>query len=442
MTAQLILGNGSGLALASDSATTVGNSAGLRTYEDATKICHLPEPHRVAILQAGAVSLLGMPLSVLMNEWHEALGAARLSLEGYRDSFLSWLGHNLGKWTTQDAMDDEAHQALRNELRRLRRETLLVLRGGVEEVLEGGVDAVLATLPEEEHHDATLRAIQERSDWVAGSLVFDPALPPMAEGLFSRLGSRSQEDSWTPDSVIASAFEGLPRSEQIDRALHDLFHLMVGRNYSITGIPSIRLTFAGYGTDELIPSMASVLIEGAMGNHIARSGESEKEAERLGGGFALYKPVAQHHYIEMLISGYNRDLLQEAIGEVVGPYPVLPDDRAETEGDPGVEAEDAPDPGLDEGTTERDTIEEWTRAQRWGEEVVERADTISDRRHYWKFMQTIAALEMPSLADTARSLVAVEALSKELRGALPTVGGDIDVATITLADGFTWVSHR
>ena len=57
MTSQLILGNGHGLAVASDSAATYGD----RTYEDATKIRGLKDPHRVAILQAGGVDLLGMP---------------------------------------------------------------------------------------------------------------------------------------------------------------------------------------------------------------------------------------------------------------------------------------------------------------------------------------------------------------------------------------------
>jgi len=217
---------------------------------------------------------------------------------------------------------------------------------------------------------------------------------------------------------------------------------MVGRNYSITGLSTIELTFAGYGSSELIPSVASVVIEGALENHIARSSESERKAARLGGGFALYKPIAQHDTIEMIISGHNRDLLQAAIGDVLGPSPVLSDDRAEAEGDPGVDAEDAPDPDLVEETTERDAMDEWTKAQRLGEEVVQRADTLSDTHHYWKFMRTIASLEMTSLADTTRSLVAVEALSKDLRGELPTVGGHIDLATITLTDGFTWVSHR
>ena len=57
-------------------------------------------------------------------------------------------------------------------------------------------------------------------------------------------------------------------------------------------------------------------------------------------------------------------------------------------------------------------------------------------------IETIASLEMPSLTDTTRSLIAVEALGKDLQGYPPTVGGHIDVATITLRDGFKWKSDQ
>ena len=440
MTSQLILGNGHGLAIASDSAATYGT----RTYEDAQKVRGLKHPHNVAVLQSGGVDLFGMPVSVLLEEWNKTLGDDRMPLEAYRDTFLSWLGHNLSKWTGKVEMDRRVGDALNAELRQIRAGEIEVLRGGVEEVLEKGVEGVLADLPSvwgEEHQDAVLRVIKERSEWVHSRSVYDPALPPMADGLFSRLESRNQEDSWTPQSLIDSCFEGLPRSEQIDLALHEHFRLMVGRSYWITG-HHITLTFAGYGLGDLTPTVASVSIRGAMESHIARSDESVMRARQVEAGFALYKPVAQNRTIELIISGHNPDLMARAMHLELGPAPVLPVDAAEAKGNPGVAVEEAPDRDLAEDTTERDAIEQWTELRQLGERFLERADSLSTSHHYWTFMETIARLEMPSLTDTTRSLIAVEALGKDLRGAQPTVGGHIDVATITLRDGFTWVSDQ
>ena len=125
----------------------------------------------------------------------------------------------------------------------------------------------------------------------------------------------------------------------------------------------------------------------------------------------------------------------------LGPVPVLPVDEAEAKGNPGVAVEAAPYPDLAEDTTDRDAIEQWTELRQLGEKFVERADALS-HRNYWKFMDTIARLEMKSLTDTTRSLIAVEALGKDLQGYPPTVGGHIDVATITLRDGFKWESDQ
>ena len=133
--------------------------------------------------------------------------------------------------------------------------------------------------------------------------------------------------------------------------------------------------------------------------------------------------------------------MAEGINIGLGPSPVLSGDGAEAEGNPGVAVEDAPDPDLFENTTERDAMEEWAKGRQWGEKFVEGTDALSTRQ-FRRFMATIARLEMPSLINTTRSLIAVEALGKDLQGYPPTVGGHIDVATITLRDGFTWVRHQ
>ncbi len=421
MTSQLILGNGQGLALASDSAATYGS----RTYEDATKIRHLPDPHRVAILQADGVTLIGLPVGVLMEEWQQTLGDGQMTLPGYRDSFMSWLGYNLDKWTTEAEMDNQIYDCLVAELKDIRKL----------------VEEACAAIPEEDHQDAALAAIQGRKESWVGMRVFDAALPGMADRILSRLGSRG-EGWWTPESLLHSAFEGLPYSEQIDQTVHEIFRLMVGRDSWIPCPSGIELTFAGYGSGDLVPSVASVRLEGAIENHIARSSEESMRADRFGSGFALFKPIAQHRVIEMIIGAHNPALLKEAIRRSQEDHETSPptEESAGVEGDSlvGPEAADHDPDHLREAMG----VGYLAAVQRFGERVVEHAESLSDTFHSEKFMETIAILELPSLADTARALVAVEALSKDLKGEQPTVGGHIDLATLTLRDGFTWVSQQ
>ncbi len=109
MTAQLILANGYGVAIASDSAVTMG---GTRTYETAEKIHPLDDPHRLAVLHCGSVLLLGMPVGVLIDQWKASLGSRLQSVEGYRDSFLIWLGDNLDSWSSPQSREMAAFVSL------------------------------------------------------------------------------------------------------------------------------------------------------------------------------------------------------------------------------------------------------------------------------------------------------------------------------------------
>ena len=72
MTSQLILMNGFGVAMTSDSAMTFGNG---RVYETGEKIFPLKDPHRVAVLHSGNVFLQDFPLQSLIGEWSSSLGA-------------------------------------------------------------------------------------------------------------------------------------------------------------------------------------------------------------------------------------------------------------------------------------------------------------------------------------------------------------------------------
>ena len=107
MTSQLVLGNGFGVAVASDSAVTLEDDGSpVRTYETSDKIFPLPMPHRLAVLTAGSALLHGLPFDVLVKEWIRSLGdspeSQLRSVELYRESFLSWLRDNLDRWATSE----------------------------------------------------------------------------------------------------------------------------------------------------------------------------------------------------------------------------------------------------------------------------------------------------------------------------------------------------
>ena len=66
---------------------------------------------------------------------------------------------------------------------------------------------------------------------------------------------------------------------------------------------------------------------------------------------------------------------------------------------------------------------------------------LTDERWIGRTLDTVAVMPLLDLAAAAQALVAVQALTLDIRGALPSVGGHIEVATITRNEGFKWVSR-
>ena len=108
-----------------------------RTYETAEKIHPLDDPHRLAVLHCGSVLLLGMPVGVLIDQWKASLGSRLQSVEGYRDSFLIWLGDNLDSWSSPQSREMAAFVSLGRRLWNLGRS----VREHLQEVDEPDPDA-------------------------------------------------------------------------------------------------------------------------------------------------------------------------------------------------------------------------------------------------------------------------------------------------------------
>ena len=72
-------------------------------------------------------------------------------------------------------------------------------------------------------------------------------------------------------------------------------------------------------------------------------------------------------------------------------------------------------------------------------------DSFNDYSEFKKLSglrRAIAGMPLASLARTAKSLIDVQRLSLDIAGELGTVGGQVDLGTITLKDGFRWIRQK
>jgi hypothetical protein len=400
MTSQLILMNGFGVAVASDSVVTFGGTS--RTYDTAEKVIPLATPHRLAVLHSGSVRLHGLPYSVLVAEWVSSLGETPLrSVDQYRASFISWLESNHQWFSSEvefgDFLDqlEDAYRAIRNEM----------LDAAKQENLEPVESRVLAV-------------VESRRDWLSRFEPFAAATESWVDATWS-----------TRESIIKERFEywfdDVVRTPAIDQAILEYSRLYVQRGQFLN---RATLAFVGYGREEILPAFANVevvsFLEGELMFELVDSQSGNPERVPYFG----ILPLGQSSAIDLFLRGVAHGSLNVAmrassrvLNELRSGVKELIDDE---------EVWSRVDDAIETGTQEVfDAISDDV----WD---------YSDREFVHPLRGAIAGLPAADLAAVAKSLVELQALRQTTTAELGTVGGPIDVATISRDRGFEWVRHK
>ena len=428
MTSQLIVANGEGVVLASDSAATLRGYS----YETNEKIVPLSEPHQLAVVGAGSGHFYRLPLDVVVRQWDRSLGGERLSsVQEYRDRFLSWLALSLDELASPEERDIRALDFFSSKgeyLHRLSKQLKQILEQAEQaERPEGAGEEELPVLIETRVlgflREQNQEAMKDPGSHVISATTAEGQVisAELVEAIFERLWNWAGDDRLGLCSVIEKNFDWLPRSEEIEQEIQTAIKLQIEKNRAFPlGSAGILLSFAGYGSDDLLPEISSVQLGGALGDHVwfsdvpcnhsldngvfCRVHSQAQDAQitqfltglGLPGQFGWQVVERTRHQVHAAwdkfdYSGRTRERLSRAYEDVVGAL-----------------------------------IEE---SSRWGtEENLRRA------------MGVLALMPLGELTNVARSLVDLEKMKKTVMAERPTVGGPIVVATITLHEGFQWAT--
>lgn len=401
MTSQLILLNGFGVALASDSAMTLGNK---RTYETAEKLIPLPMPHRVAVLHSGSVAIHGMPYSVLVNEWANSLGSTPLrTVALYRQNFLSWLNDNHDWVTPGRAAEDFMYQL-----------------GDVYKIIWNEINESLD--PDDSEQIQQEKCLSVFNYWTKNY----SGLPSLAhsEGdwinqAYSRIANEVSEarNYW---------FDDIPMNEEINIQISTFTHLYLERGHFLN---RAGLAFAGFGDKQLLPSYAQVDIGGIMNESLLYENVGDRSAEPGESGYFGIYPIGQRDSIDLVLKGLDYRLVRIA-RDAVEKTIYAP---AETGNN---------DSANEKSMNERNIDIDPELSHKLFHAIEESFQEWSENNYLKGLRSAIASLPVASLASVAQSLIEVQSLSQTITGEMGTVGGPIDVATISREHGFQWVRHK
>ena len=397
MTSQLILANGHGIALASDSAVTMGHR---RTFETSEKIYPLPMPHRLAVLHSGNVMFHGLPFGTIINEWILSLGEVRLrSVSLYVDNFNSWLLDNYLTWTNDDSLCWDVLNAFYYDFVRIWNRM---------KRLENQMD------PES--------VANIWRDEIDSAEKFDTATPvaiKVAEAEFERLW---QSVNYEPRSIQKSFefwFDDVADSEEILGLAQRYVRASIERRYPGSKRSVSQLIFVGYGGNELLPVSASLLTYGAIKDLMYTLDNGYVHSQREGSGVYLIKPSGQYDAIDLFFRGYESGFIEAtktAVSRALEKVDVKENEDTESVSE---------NPMNSIGSLIENSFRDHSESTK----------LVGLRR-------TVAGMPLASLVRTAKHLIGIQRLSLEIAGELQTVGGQIDVGTITLKDGFVWIRQK
>ena len=392
MTCEVAVMNKRGIALAADSAVTLGN--GRKIYHTAEKLYSLSPSIPVAVMTFGAADMMNVPWETVVKIYAQKLGNRTFdTLDQYAKDFLSFIE---GATSLFPPEDQKSHigGAVRAVWSGLYRDKLTERIGESSKSSEADKISVLTEIV---HNDHEIWA-NKYSD---------------IEGLGSEYGSqivKAYED--VIGHVEKQVFEGmkLPRSLKSD--LRKTVSFMYGKQWFHPADES-GVVIAGMGESEPFPAVFQYRVGTIAAGKLRYA---KVEEARVGPADAVVLPFAQRETIDMIINGIHPQLRTTLI-----------DDFGRWTASNGKNGK-AKRP--DRGQKRKQEFSDYLR-----EQILNRYDS--------PFMDAVSALPRQDLAKMAEALVNLTAfLMRMTADQQETVGGPIDVALLSKCDGFIWIKHK
>lgn len=379
MTAEIAILNKSGIVLASDSASTIGDN---KVYNSARKLFTLSSNHSVGIMVYGSGEFMQTPWDIVIGEYRKSIGNIKQSkLEDYASSFIEYLKTN--DFLKNKEIQDNYIYAFINKV------TTFVFSSTEESVnfliSQGqtvGSDVLIPLLREE---------IKNIKNQFNEAYVLELDLEEF-KGRYYAIFLEILYNISAIDEV----------SEAISSDLFDLIYFTLIRDNLF--LSSTGIVIAGYGEDEIFPSLSSFRIYSFIMDEFKYSLHQQA---RVGQGSNELKstiiPFAQDDVVNTVVQGIDPQLSQ-----------FLVDQSAVFD-------------GLDK--------EKYNR-------IINNLSEIQRKVYIEPMLDMIALLPVEETSVIAETLMNLTSFKRKYSTSVETVGGPIDVLAITPSEGPIWVKRK
>jgi len=409
MTAEVIILNSNGIALAADSAVTIG---GQKIYNSAIKLFSLSKTEPVGVMVYGNAGLMDVPWETLIKIYRAQLETDRcLTLEEYGDGFLQylqkkeelfpaasqeqWVINNVTGYYTliRDRLFENIHPVLQEK----------------------------GEISDEETSDIFEKIVISQYAYFKGLPCIDNINDNFEKKVRKKYLNIFKE-------ILEKTFQNLKPKRSLVSKLYDIGVFLHTREMFSKNTSG--LVIAGYGTEEIYPSVLTYEIEGVIEGKLKYRVLKDKSSKIKSGSDCAIIPFAQDDMVSLFMKGANPavlSLIETYLSQLFKRVPELIKDD-------------------DLKGANRSSVEIKTELIKNSESLLndffkELGEHIQGE-HVNPVMNMVRVLPKDELASMAEALVNLTAFKRRMTNTLETVGGPIDVAVISKGDGLVWVKRK
>jgi hypothetical protein len=301
MTAEVAVLNSNGVALAADSAVTIGHAEG-KIYTSADKLFQLSECAPVSIMVYGSASFLGVPWETIIKCYRTTMKEKAFpKLVDYSKHFISFL--KTSKMFPATKQKDDVRSILLGFFLYLRDR----FEKAIKEKYENEPGIRLSRSDIEEMFTAL---IQKELDETKNHRKLDGISSQITEAIRRK---------YIKDiaAVQREVFDKLPISKVNERLISVMAtHLLTCERLHKRGQVS-GIVVSGFGEKEHFPSLIETLVFGMAAGHLLRLKTYEKSITN--GGQAIVKPLAQREMVHTFMEGIDpefKDTVEKSTKEL------------------------------------------------------------------------------------------------------------------------------
>jgi hypothetical protein len=412
MTAVLGILNKQAVAIAADSAVTIGDPINHKIFNRANKIFTLSKFHPVGVMIYNSANFMGTPWETIIKIYRKQLGDTSFStVKLYQEDFISFLKNKdfFSKEKDQQAfLYGFAHTLVDTIVKEVAR-----------------ANRLLIDTPTDENKILFLAILEEKADQYYDQFTNQANFcDDFADYLFDDFAGFTNQIF---DELIDQMFaiNGYLVQDTLKLKLKLLVFVYLRTKENFTSFSG--LIFTGFGEDEIYHSLVPLNISLVLQSRLRCYVETNSEAYITNENGGAIRPFAQTDVINTILTGidptldniylqnfetyfnkYNKFILDN-IGD---SNPVL----------------SAQIKGLDV----RQLVAEY-----------ESKNLETKQTNYiFPLMDAVSSLSKEDLAEMAESLIYLTYLKRRMTNAEESVGGPVDVAIISKGDGFIWIKRK